>query len=187
MPPVPAASLASILHRPPTSAPPGYSTIAVDFKCNNAWYNCPLKYNVDFVCIATSTGPCAGVSCGAYGYCSNGWCVCSNGYSGPSCSVPPNPCANVNCGSHGSCVSGTCSCTGGYSGGGVQHRTAGRTSVTHTRIGESEPRKQAPADCSRLSQHSMRSPLLIHRCYRGWLQLQMLLGTHFRCTLPLRT
>ncbi len=109
---------------------PGYSTIAVDIKCNNLWYDCPLRYNVGFLCI--STDPCAGVSCGAYGYCSNGGCVCSNGYSGPSCSVPPNPCANVNCGSHGSCVSGTCSCTGGYSGGGVRHRTAGCTSVTRT-------------------------------------------------------
>ena len=69
---------------------------------------------------------CTGVQCGAYGSCSNGFCVCDTqlGYTGASCEVPPDLCEfqqgigvhHVDCGPHGECSRGLCQCSDGFSG-----------------------------------------------------------------------
>ena len=62
--------------------------------------------------------PCDDVDCGDYGACVDGACVCTDGYSGDACDVPPvvDPCEGVDCGDYGACVDGACVCTDGYSG-----------------------------------------------------------------------
>ena len=74
--------------------------------------------------------PCASVNCGAHGACSvvTGQCVCTDGYSGANCQVPPNgpppngACGSVTCGAHGTCSSATgdCVCVDGYAGANCQ-------------------------------------------------------------------
>lgn len=39
----------------------------------------------------TQASPCDGVDCGDHGQCDGGECVCSGGYSGDACTVPPPP------------------------------------------------------------------------------------------------
>ena len=96
--------------------------LCIDSTCyccsNGATMN--FEGNNDCTCSGGSD-PCAGVSCGSYGSCSNGQCQCTNGYSGSSCqTAPANPCANVNCGSYGTCSNGACDCSSGYSGSNCQ-------------------------------------------------------------------
>jgi len=43
-------------------------------------------------------------------------CVCIDGYTGPTCEVPPDPCIGVDCGEQGTCVDGICECYAGYEG-----------------------------------------------------------------------
>ena len=47
-------------------------------------------------------------------------CICTEGYTGSTCNIPPttNACTNTSCGEHGVCniKTGACECKGGYSG-----------------------------------------------------------------------
>ncbi len=89
--------------------------------------------------------PCAGINCGEHGHCSNGSCICNDGWSGNGCNIPTicecsiygtcinnvcicqdgwegercdidEQCAGIDCGEHGKCIEGTCVCSDDYFG-----------------------------------------------------------------------
>jgi len=53
--------------------------------------------------------------CNNHGSCTDGACVCKDGWSGTHCEIDP-ACAGIDCGAHGSCSAGACVCTDGWSG-----------------------------------------------------------------------
>lgn len=67
-------------------------------------------------CKTNCIGPCSNINCMNGGYCENGSCVCTNGYTGKNCEISPNNCININCGKYGVCSNGLCICTNGYTG-----------------------------------------------------------------------
>ena len=82
--------------------------VYIVFNCKNIWETCLLQYKVDITCQSA----CAGIDCNGNGYCSDGKCICNNGYTGTHCDR--NDCLS-NC-NHGYCSGSTCNCDEGYSG-----------------------------------------------------------------------
>ncbi len=60
--------------------------------------------------------PCRDVVCLNGGACSDGTCICPQGYTGTNCEQLEDPCLNINCQNGGNCVDGICQCPPGYSG-----------------------------------------------------------------------
>ena len=93
--------------------------------------------------------PCFGMDCG-HGTCTNGRCVCSDGYSGSTCQH--DACYGVTCSGHGSCeVSGsihTCLCHGGYSGTVCQTRQTWRLDLSNYDNGNYRAGHPAALSCS---------------------------------------
>lgn len=107
----------------PTTVDCGDHGSCVDGNCN-----CADSYTV------SASGECdispgsfcaADADCSGHGTCDTSGatdvCVCSDGYSGNTCSTAPDLCEypdTLNCGTHGDCnpADRTCVCTGGFSG-----------------------------------------------------------------------
>merc|ERR1712050_343136 len=57
-----------------------------------------LEYlgHTDETCVLPDEAdPCASVDCGSYKTCNRGACMCTNGYTGPTCNWPPKLCENI--------------------------------------------------------------------------------------------
>jgi len=75
------------------------------------------------VCVGNWSGEncdedlCENVDCGDHGSCQAGICVCTDGFTGPSCETAP-PCYGVDCNNHGSCnpSNNQCVCEGNWDG-----------------------------------------------------------------------
>lgn len=59
---------------------------------------------------------CEGKVCFNGGTCSNGTCICPNGFTGEKCENSPDICQNISCFNGGYCSNGLCVCPQGYSG-----------------------------------------------------------------------
>ena len=73
----------------------------------------------------TIANPCDTTSCGAHGICNDGVCVCTAGWSGPSCGAPIQSAADIRnltlttvleCNNHGTPAGDICTCPAGYFG-----------------------------------------------------------------------
>lgn len=83
--------------------------------------NCVQNTNMPTVpVVPTLTYPCMNINCGLNGQCSNGICICKNGYTGTNCQNPPSIQCNINCNSlnRNQCISyNTCgNCKSGFTG-----------------------------------------------------------------------
>ncbi|XP_018411332.1 PREDICTED: tenascin-X [Nanorana parkeri] len=68
--------------------------------------------------------------CNDQGKCTNGRCICFEGYSGVTCSI--KACLN-NCHNHGKCEDGVCNCDSGYSGEDCSSRVCPRNCLNRGR------------------------------------------------------
>ena len=62
---------------------------------------------------------CKDIICTNGGSCSDGTCICPDGYSGPRCEIV-DPCKDVICLNNGQCDNGDCDCTYEYEGDSCQ-------------------------------------------------------------------
>jgi hypothetical protein len=80
------------------------NTCQSNSQCSSSVYNPNAQCNCN-TCYTMNLGSCT--LCSGQGTCQAGSCVCSNGYSGPNCSVAPDPCYQKTC-SYGTCSNGIC-------------------------------------------------------------------------------
>lgn len=65
---------------------------------------------------------CKDITCSNGGSCSDGTCICPDGYSGTLCEIV-DPCKDVVCLNNGTCENGDCECTFEYQGDSCQNET----------------------------------------------------------------
>lgn len=84
---------------------------------------------------------CKDISCQNGGSCSNGRCICPDGYSGTRCEVV-DPCKDVVCLNQGICESGKCNCPFEYEGDSCQYELRNKYAKTYEgtrRYGQDTP------------------------------------------------